>query len=110
MMIFGESHIPFFFFLAGFFLQLLATFLLLGIGLVTIRRLLPAGDAFLLGRLDVRIARVREVQFHGFGCRSQRRLAHVLGLVESPKVRGLDIGAQALGLRALAERLGEGQE
>jgi hypothetical protein len=110
VMIFGEGDVALLLSFAGFFLQLLAAFVFLGIRLVTIRRLLPGRDPFLHGRLDLRVARGRHVQLQGFGCRAQRRLADVLGLIERPQIRGLDVGAQALGLRALAQGLGERQE
>src|SRR5262245_58868417 len=70
----------------------------------------PILDLLLLRGLGSGIRRRERVDLHRIGSDADFGGADGLGLEKRPEVRRLDVGAERIGLRALAERLGERQE
>ena len=93
--------------------QLLAALALavrLGLALVARGPVPPGVHALLESVLDDGVLGELDIDLHLLGRRLHGGLADGLGLIERPQVGSFDVGAERLRLRALAERLGDGEK
>ncbi len=89
--------------------ELFRTFASLRLRAIARRGLVPVVDLLLQRRLGGIVAHGPEAELGVFGGGLNHGAADALGLEEGPQVRGLDVLADRLGLRALAQRFRQRQ-